>query len=138
MELNPTLDNYMPISETQLTDGARSFERVFKVENAGRAITSNREFQNPSFRRRLVSDIESLSEVLINDGLDPVTGDYMSMKDLQENMAALAETVKDFGTGAGSIITKYRATYFICFYRRSYGSKMWKIWNCSSSTTRSY
>ena len=106
MELNPTLDNYMPISETQLTDGARSFERVFKVENAGRAITANREFQNPSFRRRLVSDIESLSEVLINDGLDPVTGDYMSMKDLQSNMAALAETVKDFGTGAGSIITR--------------------------------
>lgn len=106
MELNPTLDNYMPMTESQLADGARSFERVFKVENSGKAITARREFQNPSFRRRLVADIENLSEILINDGLDPVTGDYVSIKELQDNMRDLVETVKDFGTGAGSVITR--------------------------------
>lgn len=110
LELNPTLDNYMPMSENELTDAAKSFERVFKVENAGKAITANREFANPSFRRRLVSDIENLAHVIVNDGLDPVTGEYMTMKDLQDNLSELAGSMKDFGTGAGSIITRQVVT----------------------------
>lgn len=108
--INPTANNYMPIEDHQLADGARSFERVFNTESAGRSLADDRKMSNPAFRRQLVSDIENLSEVIVGDGLDPVTGQYMTMKDLQDNMGELANSIQDYGTGAGSIITRQVVT----------------------------
>ena len=111
LALNPTYNDYRPLTLNQLNDASNSFEKVFRTENAGKSITANRKFNDASFRRKLVGDIETLSEVIINDGLDPVTGDIISMKDLQDNMAELSAIVtKDFGTGAGSIITRQVVT----------------------------
>ena len=110
--LNPSIGQYRPISADTLRDAAASFERLYRNENMD--IFSDGKFEEPTNKRKLLVAIENLADAMINDGLHPKTGQVIDMDTWFKTAEQLGNHVaKDYGTGAGNIITRQVVTRMV-------------------------
>ena len=110
--LNPSIGQYRPITADTLRDAAESFERLYKNESMD--IFSDSKFEEPANKRKLLVEIENLADAMLNDGLHPKTGQIIDMDTWFKTAEDLGKYVsKDYGTGAGNIITRQVVTRMI-------------------------
>lgn len=110
--INPTLDQYKPISDEQLEDAARSWETLYKNQNMS-ALDSGK-LSDSAEKRKLLANIENMADTMINGGINPVNGECIDMETWFRDLEELRDYIaKDYGTGAGNIVTRQVVTRMI-------------------------
>lgn len=110
--MNPTLDQYRPISDEQLDDAARSWESLYKNQNMT-ALDSGK-LNDAAEKRKLIANIENMADTMINNGINPVNGECVDMETWFRDLEELRDMIaKDYGMGAGNIVTRQVVTRMI-------------------------
>ena len=110
--VNPTLDQYKPISDEQLEDAARSWETLYRNQNMS-AFDSGK-MNDVAEKRKLLANIENMADTMLNGGVNPVNGECVDMETWFRDLEELRGIVtKDYGMGAGNIVTRQVVTRMI-------------------------
>lgn len=113
--INPTNDYFMPLSDSVLTDAAVSWEKLYKNSNMS-DFKAKKGFESlkSEDKKNLIAFIDTLAEAFLRDGLNIKTGERLEMTDWFRELENLNQhMMRDYGTGASSIVTRQVVTRMI-------------------------
>lgn len=108
-KINPTLENFLPLSDNMLEEAAASWETLYKTNDMSAFNTKG--LADANGKRELIACVENLAESFVRDGFDLETGEIIDMKTWFDKLNDLNEhMVRDYGTGAASVVVRQVVT----------------------------